>query len=61
MRDDYVYFDAIPNGGDIVLSETAEAIDNITTAITATKCIENGILLIKRNGKTYNAQGAEIK
>ena len=61
MRDDYMYFDAIPNGGDIVLSETAEAIDNITTAITATKCIENGILLIKRNGKTYNAQGAEIK
>ena len=61
MRDDYVYFDAIPNGGDIVLSETAEAIENITTAITATKCIENGILLIERNGKTYNAQGAEIK
>jgi hypothetical protein len=27
----------------------------------ASKSIKNGQLLIERNGKTYNAQGAEIK
>ena len=61
IKDGYVYFDAIPNGGDIVLSETAETIDNITATTTATKRIENGQLLIERNGKTYTIQGQEVK
>ena len=27
----------------------------------ANKVLRNGILLIERNGKTYNAQGAEVR
>jgi hypothetical protein len=29
--------------------------------VQGTKVIRNGMLLIERNGKIYNAQGAEVK
>lgn len=37
------------------------AVDNVTAANQAAKRIENGMLLIIRDGKTYNAQGAVIR
>jgi|GEM_PF-2418648 len=44
--------------------EIPESIDNIDASATfggSRKFIEDGQLLIERNGKTYNAQGIEIK
>ena len=38
-----------------------EGIDNITTDVKAVKRIVNGQLLIEKNGKFYNATGAEVK
>lgn len=38
-----------------------QAIDNTSVKVKATKCIENGQIFILRDGKTYNALGAEIK
>ena len=38
-----------------------EAIENIVAEPAATKRIEDGILLIERGGKTYNATGVEVK
>jgi hypothetical protein len=37
------------------------AVENITTEKGATKRIENGQLLINRNGNTYNVLGASVK
>ena len=39
-----------------------QAIDNVQSGkVQSTKVIKEGILLIERNGKTYNAQGAEVR
>ena len=38
-----------------------QAIDNTSVKVKATKCIKNGQIFILRDGKTYNAQGAEVK
>ena len=39
-----------------------QAIDNVQSGkVQSTKVIKDGVLLIERNGKTYNAQGAEVK
>ena len=38
-----------------------EAIENVVAEPAATKRIEDGILLIEKNGKTYNATGQELK
>ncbi len=57
----YIYFDAIPNGGNIEVKISTESIDSPSLQSTATKRIEAGQLLIDRNGRTYNAQGAEVK
>ena len=38
-----------------------QAIDNTSVKVKATKCIENGQIFILRNGKTYNAQDAEVR
>lgn len=40
---------------------STEAIDNVEAAQKAVKRIENGQLVIEKNGRTYNAQGAVIK
>ena len=61
MEDGYIYFDAIPNGGDIVVKISTEDIDNIHTTSTATKRIVNGLLLIEKNGKTINILGSQLK
>lgn len=42
-------------------SGTATAIGNTSVDATAVKEIHDGQLLIKKNGKIYNAQGAEMK
>ena len=39
----------------------ATGVDNITTDVKATKVLRNGQLLIEKNGKIYNATGAEVK
>lgn len=36
-------------------------VENISTATSATKMINNGQLVITRGGKVYNAQGAQVK
>ena len=41
--------------------ENLEAIDNVATEKTAVKVLRDGQLLIEKNGRTYNAQGAELK
>lgn len=42
--------------------EEEEAIDQVQgDEVQCTKRIENGVLLIEKNGKTYNAQGAEVR
>ena len=38
-----------------------QAIDNTSVKVKATKCIKNGQIFILRNGKTYNAQDAEVR
>ena len=39
-----------------------QAIDNVQSGkVQSTKVIKDGVLLIERNGKTYNAQGAEVR
>ena len=39
-----------------------EGIDNVQSdKVQSTKVIRDGMLLIERNGKTYNAQGAEVR
>lgn len=38
-----------------------QAIDNTSVKVKATKCIKNGQIFILRDGKTYNALGAEVK
>ena len=46
------------------LDKRAEGIENVTIekeSANGQKRLENGILFIEHNGKTYNAQGAEIR
>ena len=38
-----------------------EAIENIVAESAATKRIDDGVLLIEKNGKTYTLQGQEVK
>ena len=40
---------------------TATSIDNATTSIKAVKRIVNGQMVIEKNGKLYNALGAEVR
>ena len=65
-HEDFTY--ARPDGGTnlpgyFTMGEISEGIDQVTnnqTPIT-NKILRDGILLIERNGKTYNATGAEVK
>ena len=41
--------------------EPEEGVESINTGIKAVKAIRNGQLLIEKNGKMYNAQGALVK
>lgn len=45
----------------IVLPATATGINNTDAEIKAIKRIENGVLVIEKNGVKYNAQGAELR
>ena len=45
----------------ITVTEAVEAITNIDAKANATKRIENGTLIIEKNGVKYNAQGAVVK
>lgn len=60
IENGFIYFDAVPNDGDIVVT-SSEAISNVSAKHSANKRIEAGQLLIERNGKAFNALGAEIK
>ena len=46
---------------DVVLPESATAIENTEAAVKATKVIRDGQVLILRDGKVFNALGAEVK
>ena len=37
------------------------AVENAEVAVKAVKHIENGVLVIEKNGVKYNAQGAIVK
>ena len=41
--------------------ENPSALDNVTTTVAPIKMIENGQLMIIKNGVQYNAQGAVVK
>ncbi len=38
-----------------------EGIENTAAEVKATKVLRDGVLLIEKNGRTYNAQGAEVR
>ncbi len=40
---------------------TSTALDNASSAKAAIKCLENGVLIIEKNGIRYNAQGAVVE
>ena len=46
---------------EVVLPEGATAIENTEAAVKAVKVVRNGQVLIIRDGKMYNALGAEVK
>lgn len=61
INEGYIYFDAIPNGGDIVVQPSTEAIENVVAEPAATKRIEDGQILILRGEKTYTLTGQEVQ
>jgi hypothetical protein len=47
-----------------VQADPTEAIEEVRdrhSAVSSQKVIRDGVIYIERNGKTYNAQGAEVK
>jgi len=62
ILDGYIYFDAIPNGGDIIVS-VSTGMENIPSdPAQRTKLLHEGMLYILRpDGKVYTAQGAEVR
>ncbi len=65
IDDGYIYFSAIPNGGDIVVrGAIADKLDQTTidqSQTTNRKLIIDGQLIIIRNGVVYNALGVRVK
>ncbi len=65
INDGYIYFSAIPNGGDIVVRDaSADKLEQTTIDQSQTsnrKLILDGHLYILRDGKTYTAQGQEVR
>ena len=59
----YIYFDAIPNGGDIVVKISAEGIDETVNRQSSNrKFVEDGSLYIALpDGRIYNANGLRVK
>ncbi len=41
--------------------EASSAINDVQDNVQCTKILRDGVLLIERNGKTYNAQGAQVR
>ena len=41
--------------------DTATALDNTPDAVKASKRIENGMLIIEKNGETYNILGIRVR
>ena len=58
-----IYFDAIPNGGDIVVKISTEGIDQITNGQSprTNKFFRDGQLFIQRGDNTYSITGQEVK
>jgi hypothetical protein len=48
----------VPMSGEV---DTETGVENAVVATKASKRIENGMLIIRANGKDYNAQGAVIR
>ena len=65
IDDGYIYFSAIPNGGDIVVrGAIADKLDQTTidqSQMTNRKLIIDGQLIIIRGDKIYNAFGGRMK
>ena len=45
----------------VVLPESTQGIEDIDASVKAVKRIENGMLIIEKNGKFYNVLGIKIK
>ena len=65
IDDGYIYFSAIPNGGDIVIRDaTDDKLDQTTIDQPQTinhKLIIDGQLFIQRGDELFNAQGTRVK
>ena len=64
IDDGFVYFDAIPNGGDIILhNPLVTALDqtNQEPRINSQTLIKDGQLFILRGDKTYTVTGQEVR
>ena len=65
IDDGYIYFSAIPNGGDIVIRDaTADKLDQTTIDQPQTinhKLIIDGQLFIQRGDELFNAHGARVE
>ena len=46
---------------DVVIPEAPTGVDELNAADKAVKSLENGLLIIRRGDKSYNAQGQLIK
>jgi len=61
-EDGYIYFDAIPNGGDIIVSVSTGLENGQSGQVQSTKVLHEGMLyIIRPDGKVYNAQGTEVR
>ena len=65
IQDGYIYFDAIPNGGEIIVHDTTSDALNQTSnqqsSTTNHKSIINGHLYIHHNGQTFTASGTRVE
>ena len=61
IKDGYIYFDAIPNGGNIVVTTGGTGIDDVFGGShSAEKKLQDGQIVIERNGKVYDLTGRKL-
>lgn len=68
-EDGYLYFDAVPNAGDIVVKDAAQGLESIqdsdfrfqNSEVRIQKVLRDERILIQRGNKTYTLQGTEVK
>ena len=64
IKDGFVYFEAVPNGGEIVMRDVnAAGIEAVPQHVTLRKqkIIQDGHLYLLHGNQTFNAQGARVE